>query len=238
MAVSAPLEVLFSIHDVMPETLGHVATLLELFRANELAAPALLVVPGRAWTPKALEQLRVYSKAGCELIAHGWLHHAEPKTFYHRLHAILLSRNVAEHLARDELGVQELILRSVSWFAEHGLPTPKTYIPPAWALGMPVARLESLPLDLIETVRGVHVRFAAGFRLRPMPLLGFEADTVMRARSLRFWNSLQFAQCRMFGAPLRISIHPRDDQLLLAGDLRNVLQQSWRPLSYASLLKH
>ncbi len=226
---------LFSIHDVMPETLPQVARLLELMQKAALPLPGLLVVPGKPWTAEALDRLRLWEQHGAELIAHGWAHHTEPRKLYHRLHAQLISRNVAEHLAEDAEGVEALMLRSRRWFSDHDLTAPQTYIPPAWALGMPWKRLQRLPFRCIETLSGVYLRENGGVRHRRLPLVGFEADTGFRAGFLRFWNRRQTVHAIKRGLPLRISIHPHDADLLLKDDLHQVLNKSWTPITYRAL---
>jgi predicted deacetylase len=180
---------LLSIHDVMPETLPAVASLREEILRAGLRAPALLVVPGRSWKPEDLETLRQWALAGSELIGHGWLHHTCPRSLKHRLHALLLSRNVAEHLALSPGGISDLMQRCADWFTAQNLPRPSAYVPPAWALGMSPRALAGLPFEQVETLRGVHVLSAGRRGFMPMPLLGFEADTVLRAAVLRRWNT-------------------------------------------------
>lgn len=231
---SAPAA-LFSIHDVMPETLAEVRALLGMFRRRELAPPALLVVPGRAWSAPDLAQLRQWSDAGCELIAHGWVHHTRPRRLYHRLHALLLSRDVAEHLALGEDGILQLMQRSRDWFEDHDLATPETYIPPAWALGLPERALGRQPFARIETLGGLALCAEGRVRRLALPLLGFEADTGFRAAVLRFWNRRQQRHALSSGKPLRIAIHPPDAALLLRDQLDQVLDAPWRCLRYADI---
>lgn len=234
--MSAAPPALLSIHDVMPETLEPVARLLERVAAAGLAAPALLVVPGRDWQPAGLRRLRAWHDAGCELLAHGWLHHTRPRRLVHRCHAALLSRNVAEHLALDERGIRELMQRSHDWFEGAGLPPPRSYVPPAWALGMPARQLAALPYDCVETLGGVHLRGGDGrWSYRSLPLVGFEADTPLRAAFLRFFNGLQRASAARRQRPLRIGIHPQDAGLRLAGDLDALLTAPWGCRRYADL---
>ncbi len=57
------------------------------------------------------------------------------RSAYHRLHAALISRDVAEHLSRPAHELVALVHRCHGWFAAHGLPAPTLYVPPAWALG-------------------------------------------------------------------------------------------------------
>ncbi len=226
---------LFSIHDVMPETLADVSAIVEGFERRNQPLPALLVVPGRRWSDADVERLRQWQDAGAELIAHGWLHETRPRRLFHRLHALLLSRNVAEHLDLDADGVCALMDRSRDWFTEHGLRTPDTYIPPAWALGLGASDLGHQPFACVETLGGVYTRQGSAFRYRALPLLGFEADTPFRARFLALWNRFQAWRARRKGVPLRISIHPADPGLFLADDLRQALEGPWAPIRYQHL---
>jgi predicted deacetylase len=227
---------LLSVHDVMPETLGRVERILRSVDAAGWRPPALLVVPGRDWSATPLRRLRQWERDGCELLAHGWRHETQPRKFLHRLHAALLSRNVAEHLALDEDGVTALMHRSRDWFVNVGLTAPQTYVPPAWALGIPAARLGTLPYTCVETLSGVHLRGPQGhWRFRALPLAGFEADTPGRAAFLRLSNYLQCGRARRRQLPLRIAIHPADTELRLSTDLATLLQGRWTPLRYAEL---
>jgi predicted deacetylase len=226
---------LLSIHDVMPETLPAVASLREEILRAGLRAPALLVVPGRSWKPEDLETLRQWALAGSELIGHGWLHHTCPRSLKHRLHALLLSRNVAEHLALSPGGISDLMQRCADWFTAQNLPRPSAYVPPAWALGMSPRALAGLPFEQVETLRGVHVLSAGRRGFMPMPLLGFEADTVLRAAVLRRWNTRQWDRARRLSQPLRIGLHPHDGTLLLADQLREFLSMDWHCLRYEDL---
>ncbi|MEE4278548.1 MAG: DUF2334 domain-containing protein [Halieaceae bacterium] len=226
---------LLSIHDVMPETLSGVEELFSLVVDSGLGPPALLVVPGKNWSSAEVDRLRAWEAAGAELIAHGWLHHTQPRRAFHRLHAAVLSRNVAEHLALDPEDVVALMQRSYDWFEIHGLAPPRTYIPPAWALGLARDRLHELPYARVEVLRGVlHV--AARVELATLPLVGFEADTPLRARVLSWWNRRAERRARQMGLPLRISLHPRDHRLLLGDELQRCLGAGWRPLRYAELI--
>lgn len=226
---------LFSIHDVMPETLDDVARVHDLCLARGLPPPALLVVPGRDWRETDLRRLREWHGGGAELIAHGWLHRTRPRRLYHRLHSVLFSRDVAEHLALPADGVLDLMRASHDWFAAHDLPSPHTYIPPAWALGVAPQRLVELPYRCIEVLRGVWLRDGSGMHKRHLPLLGFEADTRLRATVLRRWNALQRQRAMRAIKPLRISIHPADHRLLLRDELHGILGRQWRCLRYETL---
>lgn len=226
---------LLSIHDVMPETLDDVAQLFDLCLARDLPPPALLVVPGRDWRESGLRRLREWQDCGAELVAHGWLHRTRPRRLYHRLHAALFSRDVAEHLALAPDGVLDLMRASHDWFAEHDLPSPQTYIPPAWALGVAPQRLVELPYRCIEVLRGIWLRDGPGMRRQYLPLLGFEADTPFRATVLRRWNAVQRQRAERTKQPLRISVHPGDHRLLLRNELHAILGQSWQCLRYDGL---
>lgn len=226
-------------HDCMPETMGKVTAILGRLRALGVPPTTLLVVPGRDWSPAHIATLKQLADAGHSLAAHGWRHHTRPRTLFHRLHALLISRDVAEHLALDAAGIAHLLRRSHGWFQRHGLPVPEFYVPPAWALG--AIRAEDLarsPFRLIETTSGLLVRGGTGqaFRLRKLPLTGFEADTAWRAAFLRRWNQSQRRQALRNGTPLRISIHPDDPDLRLADQLEALLQEPWNFLPYATMM--
>lgn len=228
---------LLSIHDVMPETLAAVHRCLELLRRHGVERSALLVVPGAGWSPPDLRALRALADAGHELLAHGWHHRTQPSGLYHRLHAACFSRDVAEHLALDTAGISALMARSRGWFEAQGLPVPAGYVPPAWALGrLRGTALAGQPFAVVETLRGVYLRGAEeDFRFTPLPLVGFEADTALRAALLGRWNRLQLRRCRRLGLPLRIALHPGDPDLRLADQLRAVLALGWTAVPYAAL---
>lgn len=207
----------------MPETLERVHGLIQRLRAHGHTAITLLVVPGRAWTPEQIRVLAQWSGAGMELAAHGWLHRVEHvRGVYHRIHAALISRDVAEHLARDEDGIVRLMGAAAEWFPRQGLPAPVTYVPPAWALGrIRRARLHELPYDRVEVLGGL-LDTATG-RVDRLPLAGFEADSRPTAAFLRVWNAHQARRARASGRPLRIGIHPGDGELYLRADLDRFL---------------
>jgi predicted deacetylase len=210
--------VIVSVHDVMPQTLERVAGILGRLEAAGTGGVSLLVVPGAGWTADTLDRLHGMLARGHRLAGHGW-HHRCPRVrgLKHRLHSALISRDVAEHLALDAAGIEALIRRCGEWFPRHGLPQPDTYVPPAWAMGgIPRSRLYGLGFRYFETLTGV---FDAGAgRFRRLPLAGFEADTRFRALALRTVNRV-CASLASADRPLRIAIHPRDPELLLARDL-------------------
>ncbi|MCL7939348.1 polysaccharide deacetylase family protein [Halomonas sp. ATCH28] len=219
---------LISIHDVMPETLDHVGRLIRRLKDNGHCAITLLVVPGRNWSADDIRRLTEWSDDGIELAAHGWHHRAAAiRGIWHRLHAVFLSRDAAEHLALDADAIEALMRDSAAWFIRQGLPTPTTYVPPAWALGpLPRDRWSSLPFRRIEVTRGI-IDIASG-RLYSLPLVGFEADTRYRAAFLRRWNRFQVWQARRRNRPLRVGIHPHDGELKLADDLAAFIKHGWK----------
>ena len=220
-----------SIHDVMPETLDRVDAIIARLERSEISPVTLLVVPGRAWTERQIDRLRELAARGYPLAAHGWVHHTRPRKLYHRLHSLLASRNVAEHLDLDSAGVLDLLKRSKAWFAANGLPEPDFYVPPAWALGwVSKADLARAPFKRIETTRGLL--FPPDGRRAGLPLTGFEADTRMREAFLRPWNSWQARSARRSGRPLRISIHPFDPEYRLNDQMDRILDDGWRFIGY------
>ena len=226
------LTALVSIHDVMPETLAHCAALLEPLLARDLGPVTLLVVPGREWSTQDLDVLRAWQTAGCQLAGHGWTHEAtQIHTFYHRLHSLILSRRAAEHLSHEEADLLVLIQRCHDWFVEHGLGAPTLYVPPAWALGSIRPRLlADLPFAMIEVLRGV-IRLYDQSLLR-LPLTGYEADNSWRALSLKPWNSWNEKRAFASGRPLRIGIHPYDNELRLSRQLWQQLDRCQAFISY------
>lgn len=217
---------LVSIHDVMPETLGAVGRILGVLEEAGHRGVTLLVVPGRDWTPAGLDVLRRWQDAGHPLAGHGWRHEAATiRGLGHRLHSLLISRRVAEHLALEARDIAALMRRCHAWFAEHDLAPPSLYVPPAWALGrLPRAALVGLPFARVEVFFG-EIDGRTG-RLHPQALLGFEADAPERAPVLRAFNAANRALARRFGLPLRLGIHPQDLDLALGADLRRLIAET------------
>lgn len=210
---------LLSIHDVMPETLTAVDRLLLMLGQIPPHSITLLVVPGRSWQQTDLDWLHRQQNRGYRLAGHGWLHYCDkPRSAYHRLHSLFLSRNVAEHLSLSRSGVHKLIARCHAWFAEQGLHSPTLYVPPAWAMG-DIGRplLQALPFSQYETLQGVYHSDRDLFQT--LPLAGYEADTATRALLLRVFNEYHRRRAAYAGLPLRIGIHPYDLQHHLAADL-------------------
>ena len=178
----------------------------------------LLVVPGKPWRANEIDQLREYARQGFELAGHGWHHQiAQYGGLTHRLHGLIISKNVAEHLALDAAGISRLIEKCYLWFREHDLPAPALYVPPAWAMGrISRARLRHLPFRYYEFFSGLYDSKLNCFER--IPLVGYEADAWFRAPAIVFWNSMNFLGAQR-QRRLRFSIHPDDFELLLQKNL-------------------
>ena len=211
-----------SLHDVMPQTLDRIAEQIELLDQHGKAPGSLLVVPGLDWDKAGLAQLRRWQDLGWELIGHGWSHHcAEIRGLHHRLHSLFISRDCAEHLALDAEQIRQLMTRCRQWFDEHDLALPSCYVPPAWALGSVNPKtLAATGFVRVETLSGLW-DLESG-RHRKMALIGFEADTRLRAVGLRTLNGLN-GWIHRAGAGLRIALHPHDHHLHLARSLHRWL---------------
>ena len=211
----------------MPHTLERVEQIIDWLFDQGVPPVTLLVVPGRPWTQDQVARVHALSEAGHPLAAHGWHHETTPKRFFHRLHAALISRNVAEHLDLDSAGVLALLNKSRQWFIDRDLPTPEFYVPPAWALG-PIRKddLERAPYKLIETTRGlIHLDESRTPKFESLPLTGYEADTAFREYFLRRWNEYQENRANKKQKALRISIHPDDLELRLADQLAEQIKR-------------
>ena len=230
------LETLVSIHDVMPWTLESVERLNHLASASGIPRLTLLVVPGHAWTASQLDCLRRWQDQGHLLAGHGWRHRCDRvASWYHRLHSLVISRDVAEHLAESPQGRLELMQRCADWFQSHALGVPTLYVPPAWALGrITLPMLRQTPFRIIETQTGLLDVHSGQLTL--LPLLGFESDTASRTVSLRVLNAANRSLAHLLGRPLRISVHPYDLQLRLENDLRAALSGRHHPITYDEVL--
>lgn len=231
------MKALVSIHDVMPHTFEEVRELVEICQSAGVSRPTLLVVPGLEWSPPQLDQIRSWEEEGLELAGHGWIHrHGTIRTWWHRFHSLFLSRNVAEHLSRPENEILELMSRCYAWFDDQGLNMPKLYVPPAWALGsVATEALVRQPFEMVETFRGVLRR---GGHFQPLPLVGYEADTWLRACALTTFNRWnQSVGGRPLDRPLRIGIHPFDHRLLLRRALQTQLERNFTAIGYKDLPK-
>lgn len=236
----ARLRGVLSIHDVEPERLDRVAELLELAHSVAGTAVSLLIVPGRRWREGQIERLRSWARAGFELAGHGWVHRGPPRSLYHRLHAVVISRDQAEHLSRSRRELVDLVERGFRWFDEVGLPEPRLYVPPAWALGrLADDDLRRLPYSWYEVQTGYRVverrHTGQGGTVRHLaaPLVGFEADTALRQVALRALNGANVALARAWRRPLRVGLHPDDLHLSLSRDLAAALRRCDRWLTTA-----
>lgn len=226
---------LISIHDVAPASLPAVQRILKLLNAHRIEPVTLLIIPGSGWDADSVSQLRQWQRRGLALAGHGWHHRSGPiRTLGHRAHAFLLSRRAAEHLSRPTAELVELLERCHAWFGEQGLESPTLYVPPAWGLGALARRhLQAAPFRLYETLGGLYD--SRNDRFTFLPVVGFEADTRARRTALRILNRANRSIARWRQHPVRIAIHPTDLDLLLADDLRSVLQAPFRWTTYDDL---
>ena len=230
------IRALVSVHDLMPETLPAVQRTLERLAHHRIAPVTLLVVPGAGWDDVGIAELHRLQDAGYRLAGHGWRHHVERISRpYHRLHSLLISRHVAEHLALDADAILDLMRRCHGWFGAQGLDPPQLYVPPAWAMGgLSRDRLAAEgPFDLYELFGGIFD--ARNHRWQPTPMLGYEADNAVRLPVIRAWNALNRRRAGRSGL-LRIGIHPFDIGLRAAGDLEQDLARCGKVIDYADLL--
>lgn len=234
-AISEGPEAILAVHDVMPETLDRVEEILSFCRQYAIPPLTLFVVPGRDWTIAQIDRLHELSDSGYELAAHGWYHEVdEYRDTYHRIHGAILSRKAAEHLSYNQQEIIQLMQRSYEWFLLNSLPAPTLYVPPAWALGsVSRTQLVQLPFEQIEILRGVID--VKSNRLRILPLVGFEADTIWRAFFLRIWNAGQVALARVIRQPLRIGLHPQDFHLRLRETLTQFILQPYQFRRYKDI---
>lgn len=229
-----PPDYLVSVHDVMPETLEPVRRIVDALERAGLGPATLLVVPGRDWRAEDIGALRTFVSAGHELAGHGWKHEIDRiRGVRHWLHAVTISRNVAEHLQYDRAAIAALIRDCRAWFDDRSLPAPSLYVPPAWAMGpIPRRDLEGLGFRYFETLAGIYD--AESREMHRLPLFGFEADTRFRALSLKAFNAANRLIARRTGT-VRLGIHPHDFELELAGDLERCLADGRRATSVEAL---
>lgn len=214
-----------SIHDLMPHTLDRVGRILQLLEDHGCSRVDLLVVPGLNWRKAQFGRLHQWAQQGHRLVAHGWKHQApHVRGLQHRLHAAVLSRDVAEHLSCTSSEELALMQASQAWFTQHDLPTPSHYVPPAWALGSVNHKtLSHTGFASIEVLQGCLL--GPTMQLHRLPLVGFEADTRLRARALAPWNQAQETLAQISGRPLRIGLHPDDLELKLAPTIAPLLSR-------------
>ena len=227
--------IIWSVHDVTPGSFDRCANLVDLLVSSDVREVAILVVPDGTWSDEQIGTLRRWERDGHLLGLHGWAHRAvAPRGVYHRLHSTFFSRDVAEHLGRPRSEVLDLVGRGVRWFDEAGLLPPRLYVPPAWALGaMTLADVRGTPFRWVETLTGIFD--ASTGRFRRLPLAGFEADTRLRAWSLRVSNLANAFAVLTTRRPLRAAIHPNDLDLALSADLRRLLRSGRPSASFGEL---
>lgn len=221
---------LVSIHDVMPANLDRILGIISFLRGKGVRSITLLIVPGKDWRPRDIEQLqKLQEDTDIGFAGHGWHHGIDGfGSLWHRLHGLLISRKEAEHLSLAADKIAGLILKNHEWFAAVGLKPPELYVPPAWAMGkISRKKLDTLPFRYYETLVGVYD--AKRGCTRPMAVCGYMADTRARSLALRATNAVnRFA----LPFPLRIAIHPEDLDLLLAPDLADCLEKDYHFSSY------
>jgi predicted deacetylase len=221
-----------SIHDVMPHTLDGIHALAELIPDRHKSKVLLLVVPGVEWSTVQIDQLKQLCDAGFPLAGHGWQHRTPYiRSLYHRLHSLLVSRQVAEHLSYSREELNDLLQRNYEWFTDKKLPFPETYVPPAWAMGKLTHKdLKALPFRYYEDTQGLYDSTTDSYKR--LPLAGFEADTRLREYFLRPWNSLNNWLASPT-KPLRISLHPYDLDYRLGKQLRHFMEEidNWYSVS-------
>jgi hypothetical protein len=147
---------------------------------------------------------------------------------------MFFSRDVAEHLGKTEPQVREIVERGARWFTEAGLGPPTVYVPPAWAMGeLPLRAFGETNYRWVETLTGIYS--VRGKRFHRLPLVGFEADTAARARALGGLNRINHLLATATGRSLRVAIHPRDFDLLLARDLERMIDGQNEVVTLATL---
>lgn len=215
---------LVSIHDVMPHNLNKIDHCLSQLRRNHIEHCYLLVVPGLAWDASSIAQLRGYVAEGHTLVAHGWVHKASNiSTTFHRLHSLLISKDVAEHLSWSKPDTISNMRRSSTWFGDNQLPIPNFYVPPAWALGkLGMKELSKTGFRYVETTTGVFDLSQQKMYL--LPLVGYEECSVLSSMALTVSNAFNRGLSAVFpDRTLRVAIHPDDFELGLSKSLQNIL---------------
>lgn len=228
------MRVILSIHDVMPSTLKQVARIIDQVPVSLRANIMLLVVPGLDWQPKDIDKLRQWSSMGMALAGHGWFHQtSDIKSIWHKVHSMLVSRDVAEHLSLTASSELQLMQRNREWFAQHNLPVCDWYVPPAWAFGrLPVKQRSLSGYRYFESTFFVYDGQLDAHHF--LPMIGYEADTKLRKYGVKIWNSAN----RFLGRwrPIRMGIHPHDLDLMLAEDLLADLQRLSNVEGYKQVL--
>ena len=223
-----PPDVIWSIHDVSPESFGAANELVDRLTAAGPRPLSILVVPSGEWHGHQVDTLIRWERQGHVMAAHGWSHRGGAgRTLYHRIHGRVFSRDAAEHLSKSPQEILGIVRRGEQWFRDAGLRPPALYVPPAWALGdMPLRAFRETAFRWVETLGGIYDVHAD--RMHRLPLVGFEADTESRRRLLRLSNRLNWTLGAAARRPVRVAVHPHDLDLLLAADLARVMQSSSR----------
>lgn len=215
------MRVLLSIHDVMPSTMDKVAKIIDLIAPENHHRVMLLVVPGLDWQPEQIAQLHQWAEQGFQLVGHGWKHHTEQiDSWFHKLHALFISRNVAEHLSISSDAELALMQQNRQWFTDQSLPVSDWYVPPAWAFGkLEAKRRARSGYRFFESTFFVYDGRSQQYKW--LPMMGYEADTWLRQVSVKLWNAMN----RMMAGrrPIRMAIHPGDLDLLLSDTVRRDL---------------
>jgi len=229
------MNAIVSVHDVMPETWSEIQRIVDFLSRRHVTRITLLVVPGKPWRPRQIEVLRHYTERGIELAGHGWSHRANRYGgLYHRLHALLLSRQAAEHLALISTEIASLVSRCHAWFHDHALPAPELYVPPAWAMGsIQPAQLSELPFRYYEFLSGVYDSLSQ--RFVRFPVLAYQADRVWRVPVLIASNALNQAGARLTTTMVRIAVHPGDLDSGLAKHLDRDVRRCSKFLNFGDL---
>ena len=231
------MKAVISIHDCMPETMYKIQCILKWLKDRNIPPVTLLVVPGKNWTDEHLDLLKNYAHEGHILAAHGWHHHTKPRKILHRIHSLIISKNVAEHLDLDRQGILKLMEKSHQWFIQKELSSPSLYVPPAWALGsIDMNTLSKTSYRQIEVTRGlIHLSQNKKPNFQLLPLTGYEADSPFRVHFLSKWNKFQQSQAQAKSLPLRISIHPYDLDLPIVNQLEQQIESVETFLNYRDL---
>ena len=190
------------------------------FNVNKIC---VLIIPGLNWKKNQIRRLKKWQNRGIEIGAHGWKHLASTnKSFYHKIHSIIISRNCAEHLSMNKQDIIKLMNNSYEWFINNGFKKPKLYVPPAWALGnVSKEELHQLKFKYFECTTGmIHNK-----KYKFLPLLGFEEKTFIGSKIRKIFNLFNFIMASFIGV-IRIAIHPNDFKLYLKHDIKKYLSKN------------
>ena len=213
-----------SIHDVAPENINTIENIVNVLRFKyNITKLSLLIIPGLNWNTEQIKKMKNWQVQGIQVVAHGWTHVAQKKkSFLHIIHSFIISKDCAEHLSKNREDIVHLINKSFNWFIKNNFESPTLYVPPAWALGK-INRNDIflLPFDMVECTTGM---FYKG-KYRFLPLIGFEAKTLIRSKLLKFFNVINFIFGKLVGI-VRITVHPNDFNLLLSDDVKMYLNNA------------